>query len=119
MSHKEEISGMSRQILLPGVLALCLLPPLACLIFRASAQHYAYKTAGQELEALQERVMPLVKENFSAEERAVSGVDARRFLRNTSAAVREVQGQADVLVFAEGDKRIYPRKEVENDTILA
>lgn len=119
MSHKKRTSGMSRQILLPVVLALCLLPPLACLIFRASAQHSAYKTAGQELEALQERVMPLIEENFSAGGREVSGEDARRFLRNTSAAVREVHGQADVLVFAEGDKRIYPRKEVENDTVLA
>ena len=119
MSHKKKILGMSRQILLPVVLALCLLPPLACLIFRASAQHYAYKTAEQELEALQERVMLLVKENFSATEQEVSGEDARRFLRNTSAAVREVQGQADVLAFAEGDKRIYPRKEIENDTVLA
>ena len=119
MSYKKKTSGMSRQILLPVVLALCLLPPLACMIFRVSAQHYAYKTAKQELEALQERVMPLIEGSFSAKEQEVSGEDARRFLRNTSATVREIQGQADVLVFAEGDKRIYPRKEVENDMILA
>ncbi len=119
MSHKKKTYGMSWQILLPVVVALCLLSPLSCLIFRISSKHYTYKTAQKELDAVREQVMPLIREYFQSGDREVSGEDTKHFLRNISTVIRGIQGQADVLVFAEGNKRIYPMKKYDNDTIVA
>ena len=45
------------RILIPTLLTLALLPPIACLIFRQAAEQYAYSEAEQDLRALQESVL--------------------------------------------------------------
>lgn len=53
------------RILLPTMIALLLLPPLSCLIFRHAAEKYAYVEAVHDLELLQQNVLPLMQNSFS------------------------------------------------------
>lgn len=53
------------RILLPTMIALLLLPPLSCLIFRHAAEKYAYAEAIHDLELLQQNIFPLLQNSFS------------------------------------------------------
>lgn len=53
------------RILLPTMIALLLLPPVSCLIFRHAAEKYTYAEAVHDLELLQQNILPLMKNSFS------------------------------------------------------
>ena len=58
------------RILLPTIAALLLFPPLSCIIFRHTAENYAYQEAAQNLELLQEQIIPIM--NQTLDPKAVS-----------------------------------------------
>lgn len=58
------------RILLPTMIALLLLPPLSCLIFRHAAEKYAYAEAVHDLELLQQNILPLMQNSFSDDSNA-------------------------------------------------
>lgn len=55
-----------RRILLPTIFVLLLLPPLSCIIFCYAANQYAYTKASDELDTLQQNVLPLFKSSFTS-----------------------------------------------------
>ena len=101
------------RILIPTLLTLALLPPIACLVFRQAAEQYAYSEAEQDLRALQESVLPLMEQKF--ENTAMSGMQerVRNFLRSVSGTVRRRQGRARLLIYASDQRLIYPNDEQE------
>lgn len=63
------------RILLPTMIALLLLPPLSCLIFRHTALKYAYMEAVHDLELLQQNILPLIQNSFG-DDSITSGVNS-------------------------------------------
>ena len=76
------------RILIPTLVILAVLPPVACLIFRRAAEQYAYAEAEKDLRALQESVLPLMEQRF--EDNRTSGMQerVRGFLKSVSGTVR-------------------------------
>ena len=107
------------RILIPTLLALAILPPAACLIFRHAAEQYAYTEAEQDLWALQESVLPLMEQRF--EDNRTSGMQerVRGFLKSVSGTVRRQQGRAKLLIYASGQRLIYPNDEQERSDAQA
>ena len=56
------------RLLLPTVIVLLLLPPLCCLIFHQAAQRSAYAQAVEELRAMRQALIPLMRESFENNE---------------------------------------------------
>ena len=107
------------RILIPTLLALAILPPAACLIFRHAAEQYAYTEAEQDLWALQESVLPLMEQRF--EDNRTSGMQerVRGFLKSVSGTVRRQQGRAKLLIYAPEQRLIYPNDEQERSDAQA
>ena len=53
------------RLLLPALVVFLLLPPLSCLIFQWAARQYAYTEAAQDLERLQQNLLPIMASCFS------------------------------------------------------
>lgn len=107
------------RILIPTLVILAVLPPVACLIFRRAAEQYAYAEAEKDLRALQESVLPLMEQRF--EDNRTSGMQERvhGFLKSVSGTVRRQQGRAKLLIYAPGQRLIYPNDEQERSDAQA
>lgn len=105
------------RILIPTLLALAILPPLACLIFRHAAEQYAYSEAEKELQALQESVLPLIEQKFEGGRTSGMQERVRNFLKSVSGTVRRQQGRARLLIYASEHRLIYPSDEQERDDV--
>lgn len=94
--------------LIPVMVALLLLPPLSCLIFQQAAKRYAYNEAVQELQTLQERIMPIMEHSFSA-----VGEDdpIKSFLGKAGPLASQMGGSARLMILAGQMQVIYPRDE--------
>ena len=116
-----------RRILLPAMIALLLLPPLSCLIFRRTAENYAYAEAIQELELLQQDIFPILQNSFSdtgsqileLRSKAARPSDpVKDFLLQISSLMRKTNGTAKLMILESRMKVIYPRDEQEREDIL-
>lgn len=96
------------RLLIPTMVALLLLPPLSCLIFHQAAKRYAYNEAVQELQTLQERIVPIMEHSFSGE-----GEDdpIKTFLGKAGPLASQMGGNARLLILAGQMQVIYPRDE--------
>lgn len=97
-----------RRLLIPTMVALLLLPPLSCLIFRQAAKQYAYDEAVRELQTLQERIIPILEESFSS-----GGEDdpVRTFVGQAGPLAAQVGGNTRLMILAGQMQIIYPRDE--------
>lgn len=95
------------RLLIPTMVALLLLPPLSCLIFQQAAKRYAYHEAVQELQTLQERIVPIMEHSFS------SGEDdpVRTFVGKAGPLAAQIGGNARLMILAGQMQVIYPRDE--------
>lgn len=133
------------RILLPTMIALLLLPPLSCLIFRHAAEKYAYAEAVHDLELLQQNILPLMQSSFSDAPHTASiksfhavepditnsGIHTsgtsdmitnlpgpiRNFLIQISSLMRKTNGNAKLMIFESRMRIIYPRDEQERETL--
>lgn len=96
------------RLLVPMMVALLLLPPLSCLIFQQAAKRYAYNEAVQELQTLQERIVPIMEHSFS-----VGGEDdpIKSFLGKAGPLASQMGGNARLMILAGQMQVIYPRDE--------
>lgn len=96
------------RLLVPVMVALLLLPPLSCLIFQQAAKRYAYNEAVQELQTLQERIVPIMEHSFS-----VGGEDdpIKSFLGKAGPLASQMGGNARLMILAGQMQVIYPRDE--------
>ena len=104
------------RLLVPALLVLVVLPPVSCLIFREAAERYAYEDALNNLQRLQDEMVPLVEKTFpqNAEETMPPHAEkVRAFLQQTSAAVRQMAGSANLLILGTEAQLIYPRDSAE------
>ena len=101
------------RILIPTLLALAILPPTACLIFRRAAEQYAYSEAEKDLQALQESIVPLMEQKFENTDMSGMQERVRSFLKSVSGTVRRQQGRARLLIYASSGRLIYPNDEQE------
>lgn len=95
------------RLLVPTMVALLLLPPLSCLIFRQAAKQYAYDEAVRELQTLQERIVPILEESFSGGE----GDPVRTFVGQAGPLAAQIGGNARLMIMAGQMQIIYPRDE--------
>lgn len=96
------------RLLVPTMIALLLLPPLSCLIFHQAAKQYAYHEAVQELNVLQERIVPIMEHSFSDKEQSDP---VQSFLGKAGPLVSQMGGNARLMVLAGQMQVIYPRDE--------
>lgn len=96
------------RLLVPVMVALLLLPPLSCLIFQQAAKRYAYNEAVQELQILQERIVPIMEHSFSG-----GGEDdpIKTFLGKAGPLASQMGGSARLMILAGQMQVIYPRDE--------
>lgn len=96
------------RLLVPVMVALLLLPPLSCLIFQQAAKRYAYNEAVQELQTLQERIVPIMEHSFSG-----GGEDdpIKTFLGKAGPLASQMGGSARLMILAGQMQVIYPRDE--------
>lgn len=96
------------RLLVPTMVALLLLPPLSCLIFQQAAKRYAYNEAVQELQTLQERIVPIMEHSFSG-----GGEDdpIKAFLGKAGPLASQMGGSARLMILAGQMQVIYPRDE--------
>lgn len=96
------------RLLVPVMVALLLLPPLSCLIFQQAAKRYAYNEAVQELQTLQERIVPIMEHSFSSD-----GEDdpIKTFLGKAGPLASQMGGNARLMILAGQMQVIYPRDE--------
>lgn len=96
------------RLLVPVMVALLLLPPLSCLIFQQAAKRYAYNEAVQELQTLQERIVPVMEHSFSG-----GGEDdpIKAFLGKAGPLASQMGGNARLMILAGQMQVIYPRDE--------
>lgn len=94
------------RLLVPVMVALLLLPPLSCLIFQQAAKRYAYNEAVQELQTLQERIVPIMEHSFSG-----GGEDdpIKTFLGKAGPLASQMGGSARLMILAGQMQVIYPR----------
>lgn len=103
------------RILVPAMLALLLLPPLSCVIFHQAAKRYAYNEAAQELQTLQDMIIPIIEHSFSQNTKGAWGDDAsdpvKAFLEKAGPLASQMGGNARLMVLAGQMQVIYPRNE--------
>ena len=120
------------RIVIPTAIALALLPPLACLVFHACAQQYAYDAAAQELDALQTQISPLLdgcfpddagdapartdgqKPGARGANRGTpeNGADAvSSFLEAAGVTASQMGGNARLMILASEMQVVYPRND--------
>lgn len=104
------------RILLPALIIFLLLPPVVYGVFQAAAQRQAKRDAEEELAAFQEQAMKLA-DTYLQEDMANDAEQTRRFLRGISRLVRNENGNARLLLFAEGYSLIYPYLEEEREAV--
>lgn len=95
------------RLLVPTMVALLLLPPLSCLIFRQAAKRYAYDEAVRELQTLQERIMPILEDSFTGGE----DDPVRTFVGKAGPLAAQIGGNARLMIMAGQMQIIYPRDE--------
>ena len=98
-----------RRLLLPALAFLLLLPPISCLVFRESAERYAYAEANRELQALQERIGSIARETFSDGDEIASNDPIRAFLGKAGPVASQTGGNARLMLLAGQMQVIYPR----------
>lgn len=93
--------------LLPMLMCVLLLPPLSLYVFRSRAEDQARAAAEKDLAALQQEISQLAADMLPV---SVSPRDTRiqPFLRSVSAVISRTGGSARLLLFADGDRLIYP-----------
>ncbi len=105
------------RLLLPLLAVLILLPPLVCLIFRQAAERYAYDEAADDLEALQQNILPLMESGFTA--RPASPEEAEEqvgdFLRQAGSAVHRIGGGARLIILGTESQLVYPHDEDDRE----
>lgn len=97
-----------RRLLLPAMILL-LLPPLSCLIFRQSAQRYAYAQAEKELQSLQDRIGGIMALTFPDGDEIAEDDPVRAFLGKAGPVASQTGGNARLLILAGQMQVIYPR----------
>ena len=100
------------RLLLPTVIVLLLLPPLCCLIFHQAAQRSAYAQAVEELRAMRQALIPLMRESFENNEDDPTA-QARAFLQQAGPKARRMGGHAQMMILGENMQVIYPRDAEE------
>lgn len=100
------------RLALPVLLALLLLPPLACVIFRHAAESGAYAKADSDLKALRQAVLPVMYGHFETPQATV-----RTFLRRLSPLERHAEGGARLLILESRLKAVYPYDEAEREAV--
>ena len=100
------------RLLLPTVIVLLLLPPLCCLIFHQAAQRSAYAQAVEELRAMRQALIPLMRESFENNEDDPTA-QARAFLQQAGPKARRMGGDAQMMILGENMQVIYPRDAEE------
>lgn len=103
------------RLLIPTMVVLLLLPPLSCLIFHQAAKRYAYHEAVQELETLQERVVPIMEHSFSGGDKSDP---VKIFLEKAGPLASQMGGTARLMVLAGQMQLIYPRDELLRATVM-
>lgn len=96
------------RLLVPVMVALLLLPPLSCLIFYQAAKRYAYHEAVQELQTLQERIVPIMEYSFSG---GSEDDPVRTFVGKAGPLAAQIGGNARLMILAGQMQIIYPRDE--------
>ncbi|MDO4286084.1 MAG: HAMP domain-containing sensor histidine kinase [Eubacteriales bacterium] len=109
--------SMIRQILLPAVIVLFLIPPLSCLIFMRAVHQYAFTEAERDLAALRKNVLPLAREALTGEARQEKTPRERNsdFLRKIGMTVQRMGGNARLLIFSQDLQLVYPQEETERE----
>ncbi len=119
------------RILLPTIAALLLLPPLSCIIFRHTAENYAYQEAAQNLELLQEQIIPIMNQTLDPKAVSYSPVQnpersgaianlsepVGNFLFQISSFMHKTDKTARLMIFASRMNLIYPRDEQERKAL--
>lgn len=107
------------RILLPTMIALLLLPPLSCLIFRQAAEKYAYMEAVHDLELLQQNVLPLMQNNFSdgSDRHSNTSDSVKDFLFQIGSFMRKTNGNAKLMIFESRMRIVYPRDQQERNML--
>lgn len=104
------------RILLPGLAAFLLLPPLFYGIFQKTAKEQAMKYAEHELLSLQIQTQSLMDE-YLGEGTVRDGEQIHKFLRAVSQRSRQSRGNARLLLFADGGSLIYPYVAEEKEAV--
>jgi len=103
------------KIFLPIWIILLLLPILSCLIFFTAAKYAAYQTAKHDLKSMQEKLVPLIEESFSAIQNKKSTEERdpiKTFQKRITHLISQTGGYAKVAILAGQDLQIiYPRDE--------
>lgn len=135
------------RLLLPTMTVLLLLPPLSCLIFSRAAKQYAYAKAAEDLETLQQTVLPLMRSCFLDQSETADGEGGglgtdsdqagqpvastpasspagtvtadrvRNFLSQVGPMVRRMGGDAELMILGGELQIIYPREEADKTAI--
>ncbi|MBQ9008639.1 MAG: HAMP domain-containing histidine kinase [Clostridia bacterium] len=104
------------RILLPALIIFLLLPPVVYGVFLVTARRQAEQDAETELTAFQEQAMELANDYLKAD-MANDPEQTRRFLQGISRLVRGENGNARLLLFADGHSLIYPYLEEEREAV--
>lgn len=104
------------RLLFPTMAALLLFPPLSCFIFYQTATRYAVHEAAQELELLQEHIVPimeesLISENYDRQKKDSFDDKVETFLEKVGLLAARMNGNAQLMILAEQMQVIYPRDE--------
>ena len=97
-------------LLLPMLIAVLLLPLVSFRVFRTEAEKQARTQAKNDLIALQTEVASLATETLP-ETVSPKGNRIQPFLRSVSSVISKTGGSARILLYAEGNRLIYPAEE--------
>ena len=92
--------------LLPMLACVLLLPPLSLYVFRTRAEDQALVTAEKDLRALQQEIAQLAAETLPVTSPRETRMQP--FLRSVSGIISRTGGSARLLLYAEGERLIYP-----------
>lgn len=104
------------RLLIPTLIVLLLLPPLSCLIFYQSARQYAYNEASRDLEALHQKILPLMNSSFAVSDSTPSG-QVKDFLSQVGPLMSRTSGDARLMILEARMHLIYPRNDQDRAAI--
>ena len=107
---------LTTRLLIPIMIVLLLFPPLSCLIFSRTAWQYAMDSALRDLEALQQRLRPLMADSFSSDTGEQEQVAA--FLSQIGPLMANTNGNARLIILGSRLQAIYPRDAQMREAVL-
>ena len=114
---KQKRSLLAR-LLMPTVIVLLLLPPLCCFTFYQAAQRSAYTQAVENLHAMRQTLLPLMRESFERDQDDPAA-QSRAFLQQAGPMARRMGTDARMMIFGENMQVIYPREEGERAAVAS